>query len=86
LLSIISHKHKQYKTSQWQVFTPRHKPEDTLIGHLTFALKYEGIELCFLEQGKGILSERAKNKEFNALTDEEAARIEEKYREVFHGF
>ena len=50
VLSIISHKHKQYKTSQWQVFTPRHKPEDSLIGHLTFALKYEGIELCLLKK------------------------------------
>ena len=49
VLSIISHKHKQYKTSQWQVFTSRHKPEDTLIGHLTFALKYEGIDLYLLK-------------------------------------
>lgn len=40
----------------------------------------------FLEQGNGRLSERAKDKEFNALTDEEASRIEEKYKEVFHGF
>ena len=50
VLSITSLKHKQYKTSQWQVFTPRHKPEDSLIGHLTFALKYEGIALCLLKK------------------------------------
>lgn len=50
MLAIISHKHKQYKTAEWQVFTPRHRPEDTLIGHLTFALKYEGIELCLLKK------------------------------------
>ena len=45
LLSIISHKHKQYTGEQWRVFTPRHRPDDTLMGHLTFALKYEGIDL-----------------------------------------
>lgn len=50
VLSLISHKHKQYKTGQWQVFTPRHKPEETLIGHLTFALKYEGVELLLLKK------------------------------------
>lgn len=39
VLSIISHKHKHYTTPQWRIFTPRHPPEDTLMGHLTFALK-----------------------------------------------
>ncbi|RYY07927.1 MAG: cell filamentation protein Fic, partial [Sphingobacteriaceae bacterium] len=42
-LCIISKKHKRYETAEWLVFTPRHNPEDTLIGHLTFAFKYEGI-------------------------------------------
>ncbi len=50
LLSMISNKHKQYQTDLWKVFTPRHMPEDTLAGHLTFALKYEGIELGLLKQ------------------------------------
>ncbi|HEY9560676.1 MAG TPA: Fic family protein [Anseongella sp.] len=50
MLSIISHKHKRYKTTEWRVFTPRYRPDDTLIGHLTFALKYEGIELCLLKK------------------------------------
>ena len=50
LLSIISHKHKQYTTEQWRVFTPRHRPDDTLIGHLTFAFKYEGIDLGLLKK------------------------------------
>ena len=50
ILSIISRKHKHYQTQEWRVFTPRHMPEDTLIGHLTFALKYEGIELGLLKQ------------------------------------
>jgi hypothetical protein len=42
-LCIISKNHKRYETDEWLVFTPRHNPEDTLIGHLTFAFKYEGI-------------------------------------------
>ncbi|MBX2965695.1 MAG: Fic family protein [Cyclobacteriaceae bacterium] len=49
-LAIISRKHKHYETEMWKVFTPRHKPEDTLMGHLTFALKYEGIELGLLKK------------------------------------
>lgn len=34
VLSIISHKHMQHQSDEWRVFTPRHMPEDTLIGHL----------------------------------------------------
>ena len=30
------------------MFTPRHRPADTLYGHLTFALKYAGIDLAVL--------------------------------------
>ncbi|GEP95525.1 cell division protein Fic [Chitinophaga cymbidii] len=50
MLSLISRKHKRYKTAEWMVFTPRYMPEDTLMGHLTFALKYEGIELAILKK------------------------------------
>ncbi|MEK8016637.1 MAG: cell filamentation protein Fic, partial [Candidatus Parabeggiatoa sp.] len=48
-LSAIGEKHKKYEKGQWRVLTPRHDPEDTLYGHLTFALKYEGIELGILK-------------------------------------
>ncbi len=48
-LSAIGVKHKLYKKGQWQVFTPRHEPDDTLFGHLVFALRYEGIELAVLK-------------------------------------
>ena len=41
-------KHKKYNHGRWHIFTPRHKPKDTLYGHLTFALKYEGIDLAVL--------------------------------------
>src|SRR5690625_3888409 len=50
VFSMISHKHKQYTTAGWRVFTRRHRPEDTLSGHLTFAFKYEGIELGLLKR------------------------------------
>jgi hypothetical protein len=41
--------HKKYNNhGRWRIFTPRHKPEDTLYGHLIFALKYEGIDLAAL--------------------------------------
>jgi len=46
ILCIIGTKHKKYMDGRWNVFTPRHRPEDTLYGHLTFALKYEGIDLA----------------------------------------
>lgn len=34
---------------RWHLFTPRHKPDDSLQGHLTFALKYEGVDLAVLK-------------------------------------
>lgn len=49
LLALISLKHKQYKTTEWLVFSPRYMPNDTLADHLTFALKYEGIDLSILK-------------------------------------
>lgn len=47
-LSAIGLQHKRYDTERWSIFTPRHKPEDTLSGHLTFALRYEGVDLAVL--------------------------------------
>lgn len=48
-LCAIGTKHKKYDKGRWRLYTPRHKPEDTLLGHLTFALKYEGIDLAVLK-------------------------------------
>ncbi len=48
MLSFISAKHVRYQTDEWEVYTLRHKPKDTLQGHLKFALKYEGINLGIL--------------------------------------
>lgn len=50
-LAIISQKHtKQYETEDWIVLTPKYMPEDSLAGRLTFALKYEGIDLGILKK------------------------------------
>lgn len=35
--------------ARWRFFSARHRPEDTLIGHLTFALKHEGVDLGLLK-------------------------------------
>ena len=48
-LSAISSRHKQYQAEGWKIFTPRHAPKFTLEGHLTFALKYEGLDLVILK-------------------------------------
>lgn len=32
----------------WRIYTPRHAPHASIEGHLTFALKYEGIDLAVL--------------------------------------
>ena len=48
-LSAIGKKHKLYEKDRWRVLTPRHEPDDTLFGHLVFALRYEGIELLVLK-------------------------------------
>ena len=47
-LCAIGTKHRKYDFERWHIFTPRYKPEDTLYGHLIFALKYEGIDLAVL--------------------------------------
>lgn len=49
-LALISEKRRQYKTSEWIVFTPRHKPQDSLYGNLVFSLKYEGFNLLFFKK------------------------------------
>lgn len=47
-LCAIGTKHKKYDHEHWHIFTPRHKPQNTLYGHQIFALKYEGIDLAIL--------------------------------------
>lgn len=49
-LSAIGPRHKVYQEDGWKIYTPRHKPEASLEGHLIFALKYEGLDLCVLKR------------------------------------
>ena len=48
-LSAIGQRHKFLERDRWRVFSPRHMPNSTLEGHLTFALKHEGLELAVLK-------------------------------------
>jgi hypothetical protein len=48
-LAAIGQRHKIYEAEGWRLFTPRHAPRSDLAGHLTFALRYEGLDLCVLK-------------------------------------
>ncbi len=49
-LAAIGARHKVYRESGWRILTPRHAPAPSLDGHLTFALKYEGLDLAVLKR------------------------------------
>ncbi len=49
-LSAIGAHHRLIEESGWRIMTPRHAPHATLEGHLTFALKYEGLDLATLKR------------------------------------
>ncbi|MCY4571850.1 MAG: Fic family protein [Gemmatimonadetes bacterium] len=47
-LAAIAERHHPDSTPEWLMLTPRHAVEDTLYGHLEFALKWEGVSLGVL--------------------------------------
>jgi hypothetical protein len=49
-LSAIGSRHRIIEEAGWRIYTPRYAPEATLEGHLTFALKYEGLDLAVLKR------------------------------------
>jgi hypothetical protein len=49
-LAAIGSKHRIIEQNGWRIYTPRHAPEATLEGHLTFALKNEGLDLAVLKR------------------------------------
>jgi Fic/DOC family len=49
-LSAIGERHRVIREGGWRIMTPRHAPHPTLEGHLTFALKYEGLDLAVLKR------------------------------------
>ncbi|RIK59416.1 MAG: hypothetical protein DCC64_15825 [Planctomycetota bacterium] len=58
-LSAISLRHRKSISDGWRIMTPRHAPPATLEGHLTFALKYEGLDLALLAGLFGVLDPAA---------------------------
>ncbi len=49
MLAAIGSRHKTYEADGWRIYTPRHQPAAELGGHLTFALRYEGVDLAVLK-------------------------------------
>lgn len=49
-LSAIGERHRIIERDGWLVLTPRHAPHPSLEGHLTFALKYDGLDLVVLKR------------------------------------
>ncbi len=49
-LCAIGEKHRRIHIDPWRFFSPSHEPPSTLAGHLVFALKYEGLDLCILKR------------------------------------
>jgi hypothetical protein len=49
-LSATGEHHRVKNDQGWRVLTPRHAPSPDLEGHLTFALKYEGLDLGVLKR------------------------------------
>lgn len=46
----IGTRHQVIDYDRWRLMTPRHAPSPDLEGHLTFALKYEGVDLAVLNE------------------------------------
>ncbi len=49
-LSATGSHHRIFEDDAWRIMTPRHAPNADIDGHLTFALKYEGLDLAVLKR------------------------------------
>ena len=49
-LTAIGKHHSTYYKDDWNIKTPKHQPAPTLAAQLTFALKYEGVDLAVLKR------------------------------------
>jgi hypothetical protein len=72
-LSAIGTKHRIIEEGGWRIYTPRHAPEATLEGHLTFALKNEALDLAvlkrlFLAVNEGEIAELVRQKPTGVYT------------------
>jgi hypothetical protein len=66
-LSATGAHHRIKEEGGWRIMTPRHAPDPTLESHLTFALKYEGLDLTVLKRlfettGPGPIEDIVRNK------------------------
>lgn len=50
VLAAIGERHHVRSEAGWRILTPRHAPTAELGAHLTFALKYEGVDLAVLKR------------------------------------
>ena len=50
MLRATGEHHRILERDGWRIMTPRHAPRASLDGHLTFALKYEGLDLAVLKR------------------------------------
>ena len=50
VLTATGDRHRIIEQDGWRILTPRHAPQPTLEGHLTFALKNEGVDLAVLKR------------------------------------
>ncbi|MCB1510991.1 MAG: cell filamentation protein Fic, partial [Hyphomicrobiaceae bacterium] len=57
-LCAIGAKHKNMVADGWRIFGPRYAPEASLDGHLTFALKHEGVDLAVLKRAFQVIGPR----------------------------
>lgn len=48
-LCAIGDRHRFMEQDSWRIYSPRYMPDATLEGHLTFALKHEGLDLAVLK-------------------------------------
>ena len=49
-LSAIGERHRLVERGGWRIYSPRYTPDASLEGHLTFALKHEGLDLAVLKR------------------------------------
>jgi len=49
-LAFISTKKRQFENDEWKVFPSRYLPEENLYKQITFALKYEGVDLLIFKK------------------------------------
>lgn len=47
-LAAVAMRHRPRATERWRLVSPRQAPDESLAGHLTFALEYEGVDLAVI--------------------------------------